>query len=503
MPVQGLLADADAYFVAKDRQPGAGSSALTRVSLVLLLGGLGCSLLPALSHINAPEIVPVLLFTAAFGLLAVSHGRALSSATTASDTLAQLRNATSAEAHFRSVISDASDAFMVLDRQGHILECKQREGLTTGYSSEELLGKRLVDVLAAPSQKENAIKDFDQLWDNPQCINGKYINRVFSSRMETELHFGITVWIDVDPNGNAARMNMLIRDEGSRVALSRAADKAIAAEREMQLRLEEVSNVKNQFVSSISHELRSPLTNTLGYLELLGDGDAGELTGEQAHMVEVASRNARRLRTLIEDILTLSKIESGAFSVQFRPVDVASTVLSVVERNTLFARDRSVNLSVLGHVNAGFLAGDRAELVRALDNIVGNAIKFTPPGGSVDIEVKRQNETIAFLIKDNGIGIPLEEQRSLFNRFYRATTAISQQHPGAGLGLTIAKAIFDHHGGSISVESDVSTGTKVTIEMPALPIPADALTNVAHDAGQEDSDSGPAKTNEPKGEVND
>lgn len=250
------------------------------------------------------------------------------------------------------------------------------------------------------------------------------------------------------------------------VALSHA--QSYERERETVTKLRELDQVKSDFVSSISHELRTPLGSIMGYTELLLDGDGGEMTEPQVHALEVVARNARRLRILVEDLLTLSKIESGGFKLTFGPVDTDELVEGVVEVLAPSIAERSLVFDKVVDTATGVFLGDGEQLERVLLNLLGNAIKFTPPGGRVSLSATREIESISFTVTDTGVGIPEEEQGRLFTRFFRSTRSHEAHIQGTGLGLAIAKGIVDGHGGRIQVWSRENEGTKVTVRIPAL-----------------------------------
>jgi signal transduction histidine kinase len=222
---------------------------------------------------------------------------------------------------------------------------------------------------------------------------------------------------------------------------------------------------KTDFMSTVSHELRTPLTSISGYLELLRDAAPGELSDAQERMLEVISRNTRRLRELIEDILTLSRIESGSFRSELVPVDLAQLIERAVTAIGP-AADKSavgVHCDVRGPLP---LRGDGVQLDRVLANLLGNAVKFTPPDGTVTVSAERRDNRAVLTVADTGMGIPVDEQQALFVRFFRATNAIRQAVPGTGLGLAIVRKIVDNHGGTISVTSTENVGTTVTVRLP-------------------------------------
>ncbi|MTV25794.1 HAMP domain-containing protein [Nitriliruptoraceae bacterium ZYF776] len=232
-------------------------------------------------------------------------------------------------------------------------------------------------------------------------------------------------------------------------------------------RLQELDQQKSDFVSTVSHELRTPLTSIIGYHEMLADGDAGELTEDQADLLAVAERNAQRLLALIEDMLTLSRIESGKLRAASDPVDVAALARDAARELEPRTHGRDLALTVDLGDDLGTVTGDPAHLERVLFNLVGNALKFSPDGGEVRLRARRVDGEVTLQVSDQGIGIPAEEQAQLFQRFYRASTATDRAIPGTGLGLAITKLLVEQHGGRIAVESRPGSGTTFTVTLPA------------------------------------
>ncbi|GIF21493.1 signal transduction histidine kinase [Actinoplanes tereljensis] len=236
-------------------------------------------------------------------------------------------------------------------------------------------------------------------------------------------------------------------------------------EEELLARLKALDAAKTDFMATISHELRTPLTSISGYVELLRDSEPDELTDGQQRMLEVIARNARRLRELIEDILTLSRIESGGFSSDQGEVDLAQVIAKAITAFGPAAEKASVRLHV--EVRGPLpLRGDGVQLDKVLVNLIGNAVKFTPPEGTVTVHAERAEDHTVLRVADTGMGIPPAEQNALFVRFFRATNAIRQAIPGTGLGLAICQKIVDNHGGSIEVDSAENVGTTVTVRLP-------------------------------------
>jgi two-component system, OmpR family, phosphate regulon sensor histidine kinase PhoR len=200
------------------------------------------------------------------------------------------------------------------------------------------------------------------------------------------------------------------------------------AEGRLVEKLTSLDKAKSDFFATVSHELRSPLTSIEGYVEMLGDDPEYPLHDDQRHMVDAIERGASRLRILIDDVFTLAKLESGAFTAEARPVDIAELISGAVDMIRPSAAEKSLNPSVAG-AEAGIMVNG---------------------------------------VADTGIGIPEAEQEKLFNRFFRASNAVDKAIPGTGLGLAIIRTIVVNHGGVISLDSQEDAGSTFTVELPRL-----------------------------------
>ncbi len=225
---------------------------------------------------------------------------------------------------------------------------------------------------------------------------------------------------------------------------------------------------KNGFLSAASHDLRTPLAGIAGYVELLEDREAGPLTQEQATMLDAVSRNTRRLQNLIEDMLTISKIEFGGFTSDLRPMDLASLVPGAVDLLHRSPEDNGLVFDVSTPQHGLMVDGDARQLDRVLMNLLSNAVKYTPSGGHVALTAGRRGDDAVIEVRDTGMGIPDQEQPSLFTRFFRASNALERAIQGSGLGLSIARTIVQNHHGDIEVTSKEGVGTTVTVRIPLI-----------------------------------
>jgi signal transduction histidine kinase len=245
--------------------------------------------------------------------------------------------------------------------------------------------------------------------------------------------------------------------------LVRTVDEARIAERQANERLREVDRLKDDFVSTISHELRTPLTSINGYVELAREQADPETDG----YLEVVARNAGRLLALVNDLLLVARLQSGSFELELERVDVGRLVMDSVASAKPVAVGANVELRLrLSGVDTQ-VRGDRRRLGQVVDNLVSNAIKFSPDAGAVDLTVDRRDGKVMIEVEDRGIGIPESEHGRLFERFFRAQGALDRQIPGTGLGLYITKSIVEAHGGTVVARSVVGEGTSFVVELPA------------------------------------
>jgi signal transduction histidine kinase len=273
--------------------------------------------------------------------------------------------------------------------------------------------------------------------------------------------------------------NALDIDDRRNALIAVAAQLSIALERQRLLaqeqetartlneqieRLRELDRMKDQFVSSVSHELRSPLTSIVGYMELLLDGEAGELVADQRRFLEIIGRNCTRLTKLVDDILFVARVDAGRLSLDMQAVDIAELAAASVESARPVAEGKGLELKLDVDGPIPSLWADPTRIAQLLDNLISNAVKFTPEGGSVTVVVETADDSCHLEVRDTGVGIPQDEVDKLFVRFYRAST--STVAAGTGLGLSIAKSIVEAHRGQIAVESELGAGTTFVVDIP-------------------------------------
>ena len=224
-----------------------------------------------------------------------------------------------------------------------------------------------------------------------------------------------------------------------------------------------LDQLKTSFVSAVSHDLRSPLTAALGYIELLER--VGPLNSAQQEFIQRARASLDNITDIINNLLELGKIESGLDS-HNELVDLKRLIRYSIEGNQILAENKHQSLTAWVEEDLPPVLGNAIRLRQVLDNLITNAIKYTPEGGTIKVTAKSRDGQVIITVEDNGVGIPKSEQRYIFNKFYRASN-VAGTHPGTGLGLSIVKSIIENHKGRIWVDSEEGKGTKFTIVLPA------------------------------------
>jgi signal transduction histidine kinase len=234
---------------------------------------------------------------------------------------------------------------------------------------------------------------------------------------------------------------------------------------EQNERLREADHLKDEFVALISHDLRTPLTSIIGYVELAQEE---ELPADVCSHLQVVSRNGERLLALVNDLLFVARLQAGELSLDPDDVELDGIVRETVEAVEPRAAAKGIALTcALDSVPQAH--GDRRRLLQLLDNLLSNAVKFTPAGGSVHVALGRENGAAVLEVTDTGIGIAPGDQRLLFERFFRAENAVERQVPGTGLGLYISRVIAEAHEGSLTVRSELGRGSTFRLELPLVP----------------------------------
>ena len=231
----------------------------------------------------------------------------------------------------------------------------------------------------------------------------------------------------------------------------------------------EIVDMKNEFVSTVSHELRTPLTSIKGYVDLILDGSAGEINEIQQDFLGIVKENSDRLVELINEMLDISRIESGRVHLRVEPLSVVESIEGAVDtfRAVLSQTGRTVEVHVPERLPA--VAADRDRVGQVLINLISNALKYSPGGGRVEITASHHGDFVTVSVADQGLGIGKDDIKRLFTKFYRVDSAMTREIGGTGLGLSICKNIIELLGGEVDVKSKLGSGSTFSFTLPVAP----------------------------------
>ncbi len=375
------------------------------------------------------------------------------------------------------ILQDRKIAYAITDKSLNIIELGGAANIL-GYGQQRRLGHSLYELFPEFVGSEDVLADllvgvttrYELTLVNRETAAGQtaYANvSFFPQKTETGQIIGVIVAVqDVTSLGTPGQRLVqqrnelrLLRDELERQNLRLA-----AANAELQ-RLDELKSV---FVSIAAHELRTPLTAVGGYVELLLDEGADPLTQRQAEYLEIIQRSAQRLLTMASDMLDLTRIEAGRMELALQPTDLAELVETTAVEHAPQLEARAQLLTLRAPPDLPLALCDRDRTTQILGNLLSNASKYTPHGGSLTIALAPATEDgfLEVTVADNGVGIPKEEQERLFSRFYRASSARTTGAHGAGLGLYITRSLVELHGGRIWFVSEPNRGTTFHVTFP-------------------------------------
>lgn len=228
--------------------------------------------------------------------------------------------------------------------------------------------------------------------------------------------------------------------------------------------LQESDRLKDELVQNVSHELRTPLTFIRGYIDLLIDGEMGPVSPDQLSALNIVSQKTTEVTRLVEDIMALQRIRAD--NLLYEEFSMRSLLQETVALHRLSAASRGLELTMEGDESDAFVEADRGRITQVLNNLIGNAMKFSPDGGAIRLRLEEHEEYVDVTVTDEGIGVPPDKLNRIFERFYQIDGSARRRFGGAGIGLAIVKRIVDAHQGEIWVESELSKGSRFTFRLP-------------------------------------
>lgn len=376
---------------------------------------------------------------------------------------------------FRAILETLDDFIFILDNKGNISFVNKSGAILLEYIPEELLNKHFLFIIDE-ADKPNVAKSFRELLKVNSVIN-------FEAVLKTKYGKSIVFEINARSNFENDKLESVVgigRDITTRKIynnkLSELNNKLIEANRLVAIErdrakqrisvLEELNRLKNEFVSSISHEFRTPLASIIGFAETI-DSDPHLPDSTKKEFNAIILSEAKRLAKLINDVLDVSKIESGKIVLNKQNFNLVKVIQNILAQISQRIKEKNIFLSVDISDDEIIIFADEERIKQVFENILDNAIKFNKKDGRITVFVQSLYKEVEIIISDTGVGIPQKDLPFIYQKFYRVERPNTETQ-GTGLGLSIAKQVVDLHKGLINIKSDVNQGTTVIIKFPKV-----------------------------------
>ncbi len=336
-----------------------------------------------------------------------------------------------------AVIDSLSDGILVTDRQGKIILYNQKAEAFLGISGKAALGQPVRDYL-----KNNVLVGL--------------ITKILT--LDVPYHTEEVCLMDIGNTRLRVHVNP-VRNENAALIGSVTLLHDVA-------QLSAIDKVKSNFLSMVSHQLKSPLSSTLLQTSILLDGIVGEISEKQRDLLEKVRNRIKGMVALIHDILDVCYIEEGGYLTQIGNLDLAEILQRTVDLMQPQIQDKNIALHVKIEDHLPLIVGNKSSVEAMFINLISNAIKYTPSEGQVSVEMSENAQNVQLEVTDTGIGVEYKDFPRIFDKFYRVRSEMTKNISGTGLGLSIVKSVVEAHRGAINVESKVGEGTTFTVLLP-------------------------------------
>ncbi|MEP3122127.1 MAG: PAS domain S-box protein [Nisaea sp.] len=342
----------------------------------------------------------------------------------------------------RAILDTVVDAIVTIDSNGVILTFNPAAERMFGIRCKDALGKNVNTLMAGEHHTNHSLYIANYFAGHTKNVIGK--SREFTAVKADGTIFPVELAVGEMFSGENLRFVGIIRDISERKQLER---------------------IKREFISTVSHELKTPLTSITGALGLARSGAVGSLSEQMQNIIDIAYRNSERLGTLVTDILDIEKIDAGQMSYDMQESNIDQLIADCVVSMQPYANKFGVSLKICGKTDDPVFMGDSNRITQVITNLISNGIKFSKSGQQVEVRSKSTADTLTFSVKDFGEGISQELQEQIFTRFFRVDSADDRHSGGTGLGLSICRPIVEAHRGAISVESSLGEGSTFTVRI--------------------------------------
>ena len=365
---------------------------------------------------------------------------------------------------YEAIVDSSDDAIVSKNLDGIIMSWNKGAKRIFGYEADEIIGQSIVKLLPADRKDEET-----QIL--ARLRSGELIDHFETKRQRKDgvlIDVSLTISPIRDLSGSIVGASKIARD----ITVLKAAQRKLAETNEALVRAD---RIKAEFLATLSHELRTPLNAILGWVQILKEGASSE---ELEQSIPIIERNVRTQSQLIEDLLDMSRIETGKMSIDIQRVDLPAVIDAGIDTVRSAAEAKKIRITKAYSSLSGIVMGDKERLQQIVWNLLANAIKFTPKNGSIHVVVKRVNSHVEICVTDTGDGIAPEFLGQVFDRFRQVDATTTRQYGGIGLGLSIVKHLTELHGGSVRVESEgLGHGATFTISLPLQAARSDRETS--------------------------
>ena len=357
------------------------------------------------------------------------------------------------EENFRALVNNTLDGILILNFEGRIIAANAAVGKMFEMELKEVTGTSITKYLA-PESVPVAIEDQINILND----KGGYLSvyKAISSRGEPFWIEGLGTKIIYQ---NQPANIMVIRD----ITVRKKVEKALIT---AKTAAEAANRTKSEFLTNMSHELKTPLNSIIGFSDLLKEEIAGSLNEKQSRYVQFISSSGKNLLKIINDILELSKVESGSEELNIEVFSVDESINKVISMVLPQIHEKNIKLNYNPENRKVWIFADEFMFQQIMSNLLSNALKFTFSGGSIDVISKQEGDLIIITVRDTGIGIPEDSLDKIFKPFFQIDSSLSRTFEGTGLGLTLVKKYVEMHSGNIHVESKIGEGSSFRFEFP-------------------------------------
>jgi PAS domain S-box-containing protein len=386
-------------------------------------------------------------------------------------------------ARLAAIVDSSDDAIVSKTLEGFITSWNRAAERIFGYTAAEAVGRHI--TLIIPEERHEEEREV-----LARLVRGERIDH-FETIRQTKDGRRVEISLTVSPVRNSAGRiigaSKVARDISDRRRLEQERQALLRSEQEARAEAEGLNRSKDQFLATLSHELRTPLNAIYGWARMLAAGRLDEAATRRA--TEAILRNSAAQVQLIEDLFDVSRVVTGNMRLEVRPLSVAAVVEAALDTVRPSAAAKGIHLEASVDPGTGAMMGDPARLQQVAWNLLINAVKFTPRGGRVDVDLRRAGDHIEIVVRDTGEGIAPEHMARIFQRFGQVDSSSTRRHAGLGIGLALVRHLVELHGGTVSVHSaGRGLGATFTVVLPVTAVPALPRPAATENAGGPGSD---------------